>query len=635
MKNLKTQFFKKRIFSLFLFLALFSTTWAQIPVGYYDSADGKSGAELKTAMHEIVRNFINLDFSGFTATFWGENYFRRTDWHPEGHFWDMYSDHRRTVYNSGLMDREHLMPRSWWQDNTISGFEGGFGRANSDLHNLFPADGVANGRKSNHPLGVTDNPRWTNGVVRVGNNSFSADFTGIVFEPADEYKGDFARTYFYMVTSFEDYADRWRGEALNVMNNETYPVFKDWMIEMLLEWHRNDPVSQKEIDRNDSVFVLQQNRNPFIDIPELAEYIWGNRRGYAISIPNQATQPTLITPSADGVMVNFGVVRPLAPERTRMIPVRGTRLTQPLTIDFLENASGYFSVQGQITVAQANAVGGYFLPIVYYPANEGKHTAMLRISSPELAQPVIVFLQGEQRPVPPPVQPVYPTADMEVVIFHYGTSATGAWAIPNLPQNFTTNARGGTGGNAYANGDFGFRNNGEYLIVEFDEEAHLLQFSIRPYNAWGDNENSLLVFEGVDKYSFGEMPIADFNSDFVINGAGYNNTPEIPLRSDTRAIRIEYVKQAQNAGINNLIIARRKEGTSVNENHAGSVRVFHTNGLLHIHNARVGETVYVYNLLGYLIATKTITEQQTVIPMYEKGVFLLKTNSGVYKFMAF
>ena len=721
---------KKNILFLLIGIVTSISLFAQIPVGYYDTADGKSAAALKTSMHQIIQNFIDLDFTGFSAAYWGENYFRRSDWHANGYFWDMYSTNQRVVYNSGMMDREHCMPRSWWGTSEY------YGRANSDLNNLYPADGVANGRKSNYPLGETANHAWTNTVVKVGRNSFSTDYTGYVFEPADEYKGDFARTYLYMVTSYEDYAARWQDNGItSMLNNETYPVFKPWAIDLLLKWHRNDPVSQKERNRNDSVFVLQQNRNPFIDIPDLVEYIWGNKKDQPISINNKASNPTLIIPS-DGVSVNFGVVRPAFPYRTFDIPVRGILLNSALTVDFLENTSGFFRVaENTVASAQANAASGCFLSISYSPTSNGTHTAKLRISSPELSKPTIVLLQGSREPAPSPVRPVQPTDDMEVVIFYTGTSTTNAWAVANLPANFTTNA----GSEPYANGDFSFRSNNENLIVEYNEEADFLQFSIYPRNAWNDNENHLYVYEGQGANDFNPEPIADFNNDFVTNGTGYNNTPEIPLNRNSRAIKIEYIKQAQNVGINNVIIARKKQilrtidkticqgetynfygtiynstqtgitksitngtgcdsiitlnltvnpiltrtidktiyqgetynfyGTIYNSTQTGitksitngtgcdsiitlnltvnpilttnaninhnAVMLFYENNLLHIQHANIGESIYIYDILGNIIKKQTITDQQqTVIPVERKGIFLVKINSTIHKFVA-
>jgi len=192
----------------------------------------------------------------------------------------MYSTDRHTTYISGtIQNREHAMPRSWWSVGTGANID--YGVANGDLHNLFPANEAANSAKSNFPLGTTRGEIFNNGVSRVGRSTFSG-YNSSVFEPPDQYKGDFARTYMYMVTRYEYYANRWRSIGTSSMlQNNRYPTLTPYARNLLLEWHRNDPVSQKERNRNDSVFAIQRNRNPFIDHPELAEYIWGNRVGSA------------------------------------------------------------------------------------------------------------------------------------------------------------------------------------------------------------------------------------------------------------------------------------------------------------------------------------------------------------------
>ena len=288
MKTIKHHF-RQKIFSLFLFLVSFTASWAQIPFGYYDNAEGKSERELKTALHNITRNgHIELDFNANNARFWWDNYFRRTDWHPpttshpNGFFWCMYSTDSLTIYIDGNhQNREHAMPRSWWSIGTSPNIDYGF--ANGDLHNLFPANQTANAAKSNFPLGVVANITFNNSVVRVGRSAINIPgYSGSVFEPPNEYKGDFARTYLYMVTRYENYAHRWRSIGTSTMlQNNTYPTLTTYAINLLLEWHRADPVSDKERNRNDSVYQIQRNRNPFIDHPELAEHIWGNRVGTA------------------------------------------------------------------------------------------------------------------------------------------------------------------------------------------------------------------------------------------------------------------------------------------------------------------------------------------------------------------
>lgn len=243
----------------------------------YSSLNGLSGAELKTVVHNQIRDHNYLDFDeNTTARYWWDNYFRKTDWNPKGYYWDMYSNNKRTAYQGGnIQNREHVMPRSWWgYRKQYSSYD-----ANGDLHNLYPADSEANSAKSNLPLGEVGITKFNNGVSKVGNNTYANGYRGDVFEPADEYKGDFARIYFYMVTCYQDYSSQWRTDATkSMLQKGNYPSFQPWAIEMLLKWHREDPVSEKEKKRNNEVYNIQGNRNPFIDNPELAEHIWGNKK---------------------------------------------------------------------------------------------------------------------------------------------------------------------------------------------------------------------------------------------------------------------------------------------------------------------------------------------------------------------
>jgi hypothetical protein len=139
----------------------------------------------------------------------------------------------------------------------------------SDLFQVYPTDGYVNGKRGNYPFGETNNPTWTSSNGSELGPCFNTGYTGTVFEPIDAYKGDLARTYFYMATRYLGEDGNWAGSP---MVDGAEP--KEWALAMLLNWHLNDPVSQKEIDRNDSIYILQGNRNPFIDHPEYVGYIW-------------------------------------------------------------------------------------------------------------------------------------------------------------------------------------------------------------------------------------------------------------------------------------------------------------------------------------------------------------------------
>jgi endonuclease I len=196
----------------------------------------------------------------------------------------MYSSYEYTLYDDqagnyskegDVYNREHSWPQSFFNEASPM---------KTDLFHIYPTDGYVNGVRSNYPYGETDVPNYTstNGSKR-GYARSGLGYSGIVFEPIDEYKGDFARTYFYMST-------RYYGEDGNWDN---WPMadgveLKDWAVDMLLVWHRNDSVSTKEINRNDAVYALQNNRNPFIDNPEYVEYIWGDK--LPVPVAEVATQ---------------------------------------------------------------------------------------------------------------------------------------------------------------------------------------------------------------------------------------------------------------------------------------------------------------------------------------------------------
>jgi len=265
-----------------------------IPANFYDGINGKKDAELKTALSLLVRGGERYDYgtnqyhTSSNPPEWQKGDLKAygtwqalplTDMHPDGIVWDMYSNCVRYYPNkqgeSGCsLNIEHCLPKSWWGGDVNDAYK--------DLYHLNPSDQRANGQKSNYAPGhVNKADKFDNGsfkMAKAGNSS-----TGFVcFEPEEQYRGDFARAYFYIATAYEDF--EWKSgtspfDAANAMDNESYLEFKPWLIEVLLDWHRADPVSDKECCRADRISDIQHNRNPFIDYPELVEYIWGNKKG--------------------------------------------------------------------------------------------------------------------------------------------------------------------------------------------------------------------------------------------------------------------------------------------------------------------------------------------------------------------
>lgn len=272
-----SSFGKKLLWVIPLLIAIASLFIKDISIGYYDRANGLHGVALKTAMHDIIRDHEYLNFDeNTTARYWWDNYLKKTDWSSEGYFLDMYSNEKHTTYVGGnVQNREHCMPRSWWgKRDKYSSYD-----ANGDLHNIFPSDYSANAAKSNLPLGEVGITKFDNGVSKVGNNTYPHGYRGQVFEPADEYKGDFARVYFYMLTCYEDYSYDWKDDAKkSMLQIEAYPGLQPWALEMLIKWNNEDLISDKEIARNNAVYKIQGNRNPFVDCPELVSHIWGDSK---------------------------------------------------------------------------------------------------------------------------------------------------------------------------------------------------------------------------------------------------------------------------------------------------------------------------------------------------------------------
>ena len=285
-------------FALLTMLFIAISSFCQIPTGYYNNAEGKTGDALRAALRDIAKTGqVKLTYAKVYTSFATTDVIAPAD----SVVWDMYSNCNYTVITGqctgGTSEeckgyaREHCMPNSWW---------GGIDDANhdqyTDLNHLFPADQYVNQKKSDHPIGQVTSPTWTsiNGS-KIGPCSWTGGITATVFEPIDEYKGDFARAWLYVATRYMDSLSHWvtsypnteAGEVINSTGNN----FKQWFIDMLVKWSIDDPVSQKEIDRNNNIYynTAQHNRNPFIDHPEYICEIWSSSYCIAQSIPKTNT----------------------------------------------------------------------------------------------------------------------------------------------------------------------------------------------------------------------------------------------------------------------------------------------------------------------------------------------------------
>ena len=264
-----------------------------IPAGFYDAINGTQDSVLKSTLSLLVRGGERYEYganqyhTSSNPPAWEKGDLKAygtwqalplTDMHPDGIVWDMYSNCVRYYPNkqgeSGCsLNIEHCLPKSWW-GGTVN-------EAYKDLYNLNPSDQRANSQKSNYAPGhVTKGDKFNNGSFLMDSKSKS-QYGYICWEPEAQYRGDFARTYFFMATAYE-YLE-WTAYT-EYISSDSYLMFSDAIIQVLLDWHRADPVSDKECCRADRISDIQHNRNPFIDYPELVEYIWGNKKGQAVDM---------------------------------------------------------------------------------------------------------------------------------------------------------------------------------------------------------------------------------------------------------------------------------------------------------------------------------------------------------------
>jgi endonuclease I len=292
---------KKIILAIFGLL-FFATMQAQ-QTAYYQSAFGLNGSQLKTALHNIIDAH-----SVQSWPLW--NGFAVTDVRA-GKIWDIYSDipggtppYTFTVNTdacgqySGEGDcynHEHIWPKTYFNDALPMA---------NDLHHVFPTDGWVNNKRGSLPFGETNASGYSsqNGSKVASSNSYSS-YSGSVFEPIDSFKGDVARVIFYTSTRYQGEDASWSNWPMANKAELTSDA-----ITLLLQWHLDDPVSQKERNRNDAVQSIQGNRNPFIDYPEFAQCIWGGGNCTSLSLKQYREVPMVLfpNPTKDVLTIKYG-----------------------------------------------------------------------------------------------------------------------------------------------------------------------------------------------------------------------------------------------------------------------------------------------------------------------------------------
>lgn len=361
--------------------------FAEIPAGYYDDAVGKSGEDLQKSLSTILNDATDVGYNGL----W--NLYKTTDRRSDGKVWDMYSDVTNYTFGTDqcgsygvegdCYNREHSVPKSWFNKQSPMV---------SDIWHVYPTDGKINGMRSNNPFGeVGSGASSSKNEFSKWGKCVTPGYSGTVFEPNDEYKGDFARTYFYFATRYKGVATSGQGA---LVFTSTYPYITGWQLDMLLRWHKKDPVSPKELDRNEAVYDSRQgNRNPFIDYPELVDLIFGDSRNIPF-MPDGGDAPYIEAPR-NGSTVDMGIasVNSSSPV-TVQLSVRGRNIESAVSVEVGGNDSECFSVnRRELTADEVN--NGTTVELAYRSSVVGSHEAVLEISGGGLKSPIIVNLKGQ------------------------------------------------------------------------------------------------------------------------------------------------------------------------------------------------------------------------------------------------
>ena len=292
----------KKHYSFFLLLFI-TASFAQIPSGYYNTATG-TGYTLKTQLYNIIKGHTDNGYGGLYTTYQTsdvDNFYEN-----DGSVLDMYSENPSGTdpynYSTGstqrcgsyavegdCYNREHIIPQSVFNEQSPMV---------ADAHFITPTDGKVNGIRSNYPHGTVSSATYTsqNGS-KLGSSSVSG-YSGTVFEPVNAFKGDIARMYFYFATRYENTVS---GYSYPMFDGSSNKVFTAAFLSVLLAWNSQDPVSAREIARNNAIYARQNNRNPYIDHPEYVNQIWGGTSSGDTQAPTAPTSLASTTKTSTSI----------------------------------------------------------------------------------------------------------------------------------------------------------------------------------------------------------------------------------------------------------------------------------------------------------------------------------------------
>ncbi len=294
--------------SLLAALLLATAAVADPPPGYYDTVDLSSEDALRSSLHDVIDGHTKIPYTDSSTDTW--DVLEQADQDPldAGRILDVYRNRSFPKYGGGnnSYNREHTWPNSYgFPDDGWSNYP------YSDCHHLFLCDISYNGARGSRVFDYcsggcqsypTDSHDGVSGVNYTRNDSPQG-----VWETWHDRRGDVARALFYMDVRYEGDAGSEPDLILTddldlIMSSQTgdnEPVGYMGYVSVLLEWHEQDPVDDRERQRNDVVFQYQGNRNPFIDHPGWVDLLFGDGLTDApeVTVPAAAARIASVHPN--------------------------------------------------------------------------------------------------------------------------------------------------------------------------------------------------------------------------------------------------------------------------------------------------------------------------------------------------
>lgn len=430
---------KTKLYILFAILSSALLLQAQPQPAHYAEIDGKSDEALLAALKTVAsKGYHTVSYKALETTC-----YPYTDVRDGNKVWDMYSDcsfvysnksHNGNSSECAGWNKEHSIPQSCWG--------GGESNEGCDVFHVVPTDCYVNNRRGSDPYGEVSSAKYTSHNGSKSGTSKISGYSGNVFEPIDEYKGDLARGVLGAMVKWQK---NWTKGQGNITFNNNFTKsgnfgLTQYGVNVLIKWCRQDPVSQKELDRNNAIEKTQGNRNPFIDYPDLIEYLWGDKKGQKVSLATlqlaysgEEPQPGLFAPTAT-TEIEFTPIKVNQTTKTTVY-VKSLLLTQDINIVFGGTDAAYFSVEpAEITASAANQ--GTNIVITYAPKTAGSHSATLILVSSEIGEVTVPFSAYAAREDEQP--PVAPEGDYEKVSTAL-TDWTGVYLIVNESNSVILN----------------------------------------------------------------------------------------------------------------------------------------------------------------------------------------------------